>query len=99
MKHKIGLALAEKQELTVKLEQVNNNPKIELSSVPGFTLLAEQPEADGKKLLEKAFTREQTEELQREINAARVYRLEHPEVDVLTSLEMAHEGKIVLDSE
>jgi hypothetical protein len=97
VKHKIGLALAEKHELTKRLEQAQNNNALQLDSIPGYTFIAEQPETEGKKLLEKVWTREETEALQREVNVARVYRLEHPEVDVLTSLEMAHEGKITLD--
>jgi hypothetical protein len=97
VKHKIGLALAEKHDLTKRLEQVQKNGAMQLDSIPGYTFIAEQPEGDEKKLLEKVWTREETEALQREVNIARVYRLEHPEVDVLTSLEMAHEGKITLD--
>jgi vacuolar-type H+-ATPase subunit D/Vma8 len=97
LKHKVGALLAERHEVRKRLEQVERSRNLRLDSIPGYTFIAEQPETEGKKLLEKVWTREETEALQREVNVARVYRLEHPEVDVLTSLEMAHEGKITLD--
>jgi hypothetical protein len=97
VKHKIGLALAERHEATKRLEQVQKGSAVQLESIPGYKFIAEQPEGDEKKLLERVVTREETAKLQAEVNMARAYRLAHPKVTILESLNLAHEGRLTLD--
>lgn len=93
----VGRLLEQRREAVKQLEAVQRQPEMQLDSIPGFAICADLPPTPAEKSLKLLTTREDTRRLQAEIDAAAAYRLENPEVDVLTSLEMAASGKLTLD--
>jgi hypothetical protein len=102
-----GRLLERRHEITTQLEKLAADTTMQLESIPGYALALEQvstPARTGggdehRKLLERVFTAEEVDALQREVDAASAYQEQHPDVDFLKCLEMAHEGTITLDGE
>ena len=90
----VGRLLEQRREAVEQFEAVQRQPAMQLDSIPGFAICADLPPTPAEKSLKLLGAREETRRLQAEIDAAHAYRLENPEVDVLTSLELAASGKM-----
>jgi hypothetical protein len=95
IRHKIGQQLSAQREASKQLEQISENPRIELDSIPALRFVAERSEPAAK-LLEQESSRASVRQLQAQINAAEAHVRRHPEVPFYEALNMAEQGKIML---
>jgi hypothetical protein len=71
-------------------------PRIELDSIRGYRVIAEQPDEPAVKVLDQESNRQSVRQLQAQIYAAEAHVRQHPEVKFLEALGLAEQGKIRL---